>query len=134
MSYLALAKKLRAEMGADPDGATGAPRAEHASSPGADYGTIYATITASTGTAEDLAACSWWYDLGNRGLPAELAALEGRCEQLVHVNAPEPDYRVAVEQLVARIREIRDTYRGAQRRAAGNSGDAGDSVRGSRRG
>lgn len=80
-----------------------------------DYAAVYVAITATTSTAEDLAACSWWYDLGNRGLPAELVARKRCCEALAQEQAPEPTYRAAVEQLVARLSEIRDAYWEAQR-------------------
>jgi hypothetical protein len=85
--------------------------------PPVDYEAIYATVTGTTGSIGDRDACVWWYELGHRDLPGELCALEHRCEELAREGAPEAEYRAAVEQLIARIREIRDAFEAERRRA-----------------
>jgi hypothetical protein len=90
------------------------PERDPAPAPAADYQRIYDTLTATFGNAEDLRAFAAAYDAGARDLPERLAALEANCERLAHDQAPEADFRAAVEALVNFVRHIREAHQAAQ--------------------
>lgn len=78
-----------------------------------EYQRIYDSLTATLGTAADLAAFTHLYDNGRLHLPDELARLEASCEQLAQSNAPADAYRAAVEALAALVRSVREAYQRA---------------------
>lgn len=83
-----------------------------------DYAALYSMLTATLGTAEDVAAIQWYVTLNGDGFLNELADLERRCERLAQAGADEVAYRAAVIVLVARLRQIRAWHRTAQRDGA----------------
>jgi hypothetical protein len=71
-----------------------------------DYEANYVELTASAGTADDLATIARHARLNGDWVAGEIAWLDQRCTVLAQARADESSYRAAVLLLIARIDEL----------------------------
>jgi len=79
------------------------------------YASMYEQLTADLGSLVDVEALRWMAHRHSEAILSELLALDRRCAELARCGASEDAFRAAVEELVAKVHEVRALYEKARK-------------------